>query len=156
MTWSYFTHDRGLDNIVWCYSPNGPISPEDYLSRYPGDDCVDILGTDIYEYKGENEGLDSAGIRFGKQVRERLGVLKPVAEAHGKLLCPSETGLESLADPQWWSGVLYPAIEGSGICYVLTWRNAHDRPGHFYAPWKGFENEEDFRQFCDKESIILL
>jgi mannan endo-1,4-beta-mannosidase len=156
MTWSYFTHDRGLDNIVWCYSPNGPISSVDYLSRYPGDDCVDILGTDIYEYVGENEGLDSAGARFGKQVQEMLGALKPVAEAHGKLFCLSETGLESLTDPQWWSGVLYPAIEGSGICYVLTWRNAHDRPGHFYAPWKGFENEEDFRQFAAKDDIVLL
>ena len=155
MTWTYFTWDRGLKNILWCYSPNGPISAEAFLSRYPGDGIVDILGTDIYEYVGD-DGLDAAGVRFGEQVGEMLGVLKTLAAEHGKLFCLSETGLESLPDPQWWTGVLHPAIQGSGICYVLTWRNAHDKPEHFYAPWKGFENEEDFRQFAKNDDIILL
>ena len=156
LTWNYFTLERGLDNVLWCYSPNGPISALDYLSRYPGDDCVDILGTDIYEYAGEGEGLDAAGARYAGQVREMLSVLKDLAAEHGKLFCLSETGLEGLKDPQWWCGVLYPAIKGSGIAYVLTWRNAHDQPGHFYAPWNGFENAGDFKQFAEKEDIILL
>ena len=46
-TWLYFTKERGLTNLLWCYSPNGPIPPEVYMSRYPGDEFVDILGTDI-------------------------------------------------------------------------------------------------------------
>jgi Endo-beta-mannanase len=155
MTHDYLVQERGLTNLQWCYSPNGPISATDYLSRYPGDDCVDILGTDIYEYVGP-DGLQAAGVRFGKQVREMLATLRDIAAIHGKQTCLSETGLEGLTDPDWWCGVLYPAIKGTGIRYVLTWRNAHDKPGHFYAPWKGFENEEDFKQFSEKEDIILL
>ena len=155
LTWTYFMKERGLENIRWCYSPNGPVVAEDYLSRYPGDEFVDFLGTDIYEYVGE-DGLAAAGERFGAQVREMLATLKTLAAEHGKLTCLSETGLEGLPDPHWWTEVLYPAIQGSGISYVLTWRNAHDKPGHFYAPWRGFENEEDFRQFAEKEDIVLL
>ena len=155
MTWTYFTVERGLDNILWCYSPNGPVVAEDFLSRYPGDDCVDILGTDIYEYPG-GDGLEAAGVRYAAQIRDMLSVLKDLAAEHDKLFCLSETGLEGLTDPQWWTGVLYPAIKGSGISYVLTWRNAHDQPGHFYAPWKGFDHADDFKQFADKEDIILL
>lgn len=154
-THDYFTFEKGLKNLLWCYSPNGPVSAADYLSRYPGDDCVDILGTDIYEFVGDAE-LDQAGEWFGVQVREMLSVLQPLSKERGKLMCLSETGLEGLPDPQWWCGILYPAIQDSGICYVLTWRNAHDKPGHFYAPWKGFENEEDFKQFSEKEDIIFL
>ncbi|MBQ5435209.1 MAG: beta-mannosidase, partial [Bacteroidales bacterium] len=52
MTHDYLVQERGLTNLQWCYSPNGPISVADYLSRYPGDDYVDYLGTDIYEYIG--------------------------------------------------------------------------------------------------------
>ena len=154
MTHDYF-YDRGMRRILWCYSPNGPVSRSDYMSRYPGDDCVDYLGTDIYEYVGP-DGLDAAGHRFVAQVREMLITLQDIAAERDKKFCLSETGLEGLKDPHWWCEVLYPAITGSGISYVLTWRNAHDKPGHFYAPWKGFENVEDFVQFADKEDIILL
>ena len=42
------------------------------------------------------------------------------------------------------------------VSYVLTWRNAHDKPGHFYAAWKGFEYEADMKAFAEQENIILL
>ena len=155
LTRDYLEEERGIPNLQWCYSPNGPVSEADYLSRYPGDVYVDILGTDIYEYVGP-QGLALAGMHFRTQVRRMLATLRTLAREHGKEFCLSETGLEGLPDPHWWTEQLYPAIEGSGISYVLTWRNAHDKPGHFYAPWKGFENEEDFIQFADKEDIILL
>ena len=155
LTYDYFVQERGLTNLLWCFSPNGPVSREDYLSRYPGDDCVDILGTDIYEYVGE-DGLEAAGGRFSGQVKEMLATIRALADERGKLMCLSETGLEGLPDPQWWSGVLHPALIGTGACYVLSWRNAHDKPGHFYAPWKGFTNEEDFKQFSNQEDIVLL
>ena len=155
MTHDYLVEERGIPGIQWCYSPNGPVSAADYLSRYPGDDVVDILGTDIYEYVGP-EGLPLAGRRFRVQVRGMLTTLKAVGTEHGKPWCLSETGLEGLKDPNWWMEQLYPAIEGSGILYVLTWRNAHDKPEHFYAPWKGFENEEDFRRFAGQDDIVLL
>jgi len=155
MTWMYLNNERGLTNILWCFSPNGPIEPEAYMARYPGDEFVDILGTDIYEYIG-NDSLEDAGVRFNSQVKGMLTALNVIASDHHKLMCLSETGLEGLPDPNWWSGVLYPAIREYPVAYVLTWRNAHDQPGHFYAPWKGFENEADFVQFCEKENIVLL
>ena len=155
MTHDYLVQERGLTNLQWCYSPNGPISVADYLSRYPGDDYVDYLGTDIYEYIGL-DGLQAAHRRYIRQVRGMLFELRGLAAEHGKQFCLSETGLESLKDPHWWCEVLYPAISGSGIAYVLTWRNAHDRPEHFYAPWKGFEHADDFKQFSEKEDIVLL
>ena len=155
MTHDYLVQERGLTNLQWCYSPNGPISVADYLSRYPGDDYVDYLGTDIYEYIGL-DGLQAAHRRYIRQVRGMLFELRGLAAEHGKRFCLSETGLESLKDPHWWCEVLYPAISGSGIAYVLTWRNAHDKPEHFYAPWKGFEHADDFKQFSEKEDIVLL
>ena len=38
-------------------------------------------------------------------------------------------------------------IENHRISYALVWRNAHNRPGHFYAPWPGHPSEQDFISF---------
>lgn len=155
MTHRYFTMERHLDNILWCYSPNGPIHPKDYMSRYPGDECVDILGTDIYEYPGSPD-LAEAGVVYGQQVKDMLTALSAIASDHRKLTCFSETGHEGIPDLHWWTGVLLPAIEDFPIAYVMTWRNAHDQAGHFYAPWPGFEGADDFRAFAENEKTVFL
>ena len=155
MTHRYFTMERHLDNILWCYSPNGPIHPKDYMSRYPGDECVDILGTDIYEYPGDMK-LEDAGVFFCEHVKDMLTALTSIAKDHEKLTCFSETGLEGIPDPHWWTSVLLPAIQDFPITYVLTWRNAHDKPGHFYAPWEGFVGADDFRAFAKNEKTVFL
>ena len=155
MTWLYFVKERGLTNLYWCYSPNGPIPPELYMSRYPGDEFVDLLGTDIYEFVG-NESLEDAGVRYQEQVKDMLRSLSAMGHDHQKLICLSETGLEGLPDPKWWTQVLYPAIQDFPISYVLTWRNAHDKPGHFYAAWEGFDNAGDMQAFSELDSIVFL
>ena len=155
MTHRYFTLERHLDNILWCYSPNGPIHPKDYMSRYPGDECVDILGTDIYEYPG-GENLEEAGVTYTHQVKDMLTALVAMAKDHEKLICFSETGLEGIPDAKWWTEILLPAIQDFPISYVLTWRNAHDMPGHFYAPWPGHEGADDFRTFAENEKTVFL
>ena len=155
MTWLYFTKERGLTNILWCYSPNGNCGPEAYMSRYPGDEFVDILGVDTYEHVGP-DGLEEAGVSFGEEIREQLTYLTAISYEHQKLMCLSETGLEGIPDLAWWTQRLYPAIREFPISYVLTWRNAHDKPGHFYAPWEGFEGAADFKAFSELEKIVFL
>lgn len=154
-TWLYFTKERGLTNLLWCYSPNGPIAPEVYMSRYPGDDFVDILGTDIYEYVGDSS-VEEAGVRYQSQVKEMLTALVAISYEHHKLICFSETGMEGIPDLTWWTNTLYPAIREFPISYVLTWRNAHDQAGHFYAAWEGFEGAADFKAFSELDNIIFL
>ena len=155
-TWLYFTKERGLTNILWCYSPNGPIPPEVYMSRYPGDEFVDILGTDIYEYVGEDGSLEEAGVRYQTQVKSMLSALVALGGEHKKLICLSETGLEGIPDLQWWTETLYPSIREFPISYVLTWRNAWDQPGHFYAAWDGYEGAADMKAFSELEQIVFL
>lgn len=154
-TWTYLVKARGLTNLLWCYSPNGDVSPEEYMSRYPGDEFVDILGMDSYEYVGA-DGVEEAGVRFSEGLKRSLTFLNVLATDHHKLMCLSETGMEGLPDPVWWTKVLYPAVKDYPIAYLLTWRNAHDKPGHFYAPWAGFENALDFQAFSALDDIVLL
>jgi mannan endo-1,4-beta-mannosidase len=41
----YFSKTKGLDNLIWVYSPNHGDKVREY---YPGDKCVDLVGLDAY------------------------------------------------------------------------------------------------------------
>ena len=111
---------KEVKNLLWCYSPNGPISAEDYLSRYPGDELVDILGTDIYEYVGQ-DGLEAAGERYVTQVRQMLSTLEAISKERGKLMCLSETGLEGLVDPTCVQRASSPSATFARQCARSKW-----------------------------------
>ena len=161
------THDymceRGLNNILWAYSPNSDVTAEEYFSRYPGDEYVDVIGIDQYEYMGAAEDFESEEARiaaanqaFIERMRFDLKYLAEYAAEHGKLIAVSETGFESIPNPKWWTEVLLEGIGDAPVCYVLTWRNAWDKPGHFYAPFEGSGDAENFREFYANEKTLFL
>ena len=156
MTYEYLAGERGFDNIVWCYSPSMNVDAAGYMERYPGDEIIDILGLDGYTYKEEERGIEVACADFRDKLAATLDYMVPLAKQHGKLIALSETGLEGICAPAWWTEALYPAIKDYPVAYALTWRNACDKPEHFYGPWKGFEYEDDFKAFAEKDQIILL
>lgn len=156
MTWDYFTRERGLKDILWCYSPTGDAGEEAFMATYPGDDVVDIFGMDTYEFIPEGKSVEEAGEAFIAEIRQELTYVSALAAEHRKITALTETGLEGLSDPAWWTARLAPAISGFPLAYVLTWRNAHDRPDHFYGPWSGFAYEDDFRNWKESGSMTFL
>ena len=154
-TREYLTVTRGMDNIVWCYSPNVGVDAEGYIERWPGDDVVDIMGFDCYAFIGP-EGPKAASEQFSAYLKESLGFVQRLGEEHGKLITLSETGFQSIPDPDWWTDALYPAIKDYPIAYALTWRNAPDDPPHFYAPWLGSGDADNFKAFTEFEQIEML
>ncbi|MBE2272188.1 MAG: hypothetical protein IAE80_28395 [Anaerolinea sp.] len=50
----YFTNVKGLNNLLWVYSPNTSISNPPVLANYPGNDVVDMVGLDEYSSLTEN------------------------------------------------------------------------------------------------------
>ncbi len=49
------THHHGLNNLIWVYTPASSTKPE----WYPGDDMVDIVGTDQYPSDPDSATLSS-------------------------------------------------------------------------------------------------
>lgn len=133
---------EGVDNVLWAYSPDRVTSVEQYLERYPGDEYVDIMGADVYHY-GADRGVET----YNKAVDATLGAATEAARERGKLVAFTETGLEGVTMDNWWSDVLLPAISRYPVAYVVVWRNAHDKPGHFFGPWPGHSSAESFRAF---------
>lgn len=156
LTYDYMVFHRGLRNIVWAYSPGGGNTEEVYMERYPGDNTVDILGLDIYEYIKQDEPIESANERFRSQAAEAFTYIKKQSEARNKVMALTEAGLESLRHPSWWMETLLPVLKEFPVAYALTWRNAWDKPEHFYAPYQGSANSGDFNSFASESDILLL
>jgi Beta-mannanase len=168
MTYNYLTVERGLDNLVWAYSPNAGAGEEGLMARYPGDGECDIIGLDCYSGSLERpEGMDDEKWQevlsklssdFTVRMKEGLDILQAAAAEHGKVLAITETGFEGIKDGTWWTETLLPAISGYPAAYLLTWRNAPywEKAGHWFAGFPGFEFEADFKAFCNDSRIKML
>ncbi len=142
-----------MNNVVWAYSPDKDLTPEQYFSTYPGDEYVDILGTDIYHFNGK-EGVE----QYKDRIKAQLSYVTEEAKKRGKIAAFTETGLEGLEMSDWYTNVLLPSIGGLDIAYVCVWRNARneDKAGHFYVPYPGHPAEADFKAFHDKSNAIFV
>ena len=143
-TVSYLRDSLHVHNFIYAFSPDNRFDSEEvYLDRYPGDQWLDLLGVDNYGDFGRDGHYDvDAGIK-------KLQIVSDYAIKKGKLAAFTETGLESIPNPTWWTETLLKALRSDGLrlCYVLVWRNDIRSPTHFYAPFPGQVSEADFIKF---------
>lgn len=144
---------KGVTNVVWAYSPDKDLSREEYFSTYPGDEYVDILGTDIYHFDGA-DGTE----QYVSRIKAQLPYVIEEAGKRGKIAAFTETGLEGLEIPDWYTTVLQPAIKDLPIAYVCVWRNAieSEKPNHFYVPYPGHPAEADFKKFAETSGAVFV
>ncbi len=145
-TFQLLTTDLKVHNLIYCYSPNLLVRKNDFLKYYPGDAYVDMLGIDIYQH--------FTTALFKRHLKKDLKLLRDIAEEKNMPYALTETGLEKIKKKDWFTNVLHPALVGSGICYVLVWRN--DSPGHHYAPYPGHSVVPDFTEYVSNDKVLLL
>lgn len=139
-------NEHQIHHLLYAFSPNKLNENDAYLTYYPGDDYVDILGIDIYDFNDANT--------YTEALKHDLSILKNIATQKNKPYALTETGLESLQTANWFTEVLYPSIKDTGISWVLTWRNYSTK--HHYMPYKGQLNELDFIEFSKLPETLFL
>ena len=143
-TVSYLRDSVNVHNFIYAFSPDCKFNNEaQYLERYPGNEWVDMLGVDNYADFGRDGKYNlEAGI-------QKLTVVSDYAKKSNKLAAFTETGLESIPNPTWWTETLLKALQTKKLrlTYVLVWRNDAKSPTHFYAPFPGQTSEADFLKF---------
>ena len=144
---------EGVDNVLWAYSPDRVANAEEYMARYPGDEYVDIMGLDVYHFNGE-EGTPV----YTETVSNDLGIVNELSRQHNKIPALTETGLEGIGIPGWYTDVLLPLLKQYKPAYVVVWRNANieEKPEHYYTPTKGHPAYESFRKFVVDPQIIMI
>ncbi|MDJ1470426.1 glycoside hydrolase family 26 protein [Xanthocytophaga flava] len=143
-TVAYLRDDLKVHNFLYAFSPDCKFNTEaEFLERYPGDEWVDLVGMDDYADFGRDGHYNlDAGIR-------KLKVISDYAKKKGKIAAFTETGLESIPNPTWWTETLLKAMKTKDmeLAYVLVWRNDTQSPTHYYAPYPGHSSVPDFLKF---------
>ena len=152
-TVNYLRDTKNVHNILFAFSPdNSYTTPSSYLSRYPGDDYVDVLGMDNYG-DFDNKGTSGASLANSK-----LKLISDLAISKNKIAALTETGYRvtstTPAINNWFSTYLYDAITNNNlqIAYVMFWNNTSSG---YYVPTPGTSNVADFQNFTLKSKIIL-
>ena len=152
-TVNYLRDTKNVHNILFAFSPdNSYTTPSSYLSRYPGDDYVDVLGMDNYG-DFDNKGTSGASLANSK-----LKLISDLAISKNKIAALTETGYRvtstTPAINNWFSTYLYDAITNNNlqIAYVMFWNNSNSG---YYVPTPGNSNVADFQNFTLKSKIIL-
>lgn len=148
--------EKDVTNVLWAYSPGTEPNGDEtkYLERYPGDGIIDLLGVDSYCRGEENDSVAYAA--YTAQLDRMLDMMCRVAKQHGKAVALTETGYEGLKYDTWWTQVLEPVLDKHPVSYVLVWRNAHDEPTHFFAPYPGQRTVSDFVKFYNAPRTLFL
>ena len=142
------SNDQLSTSIVWSYSPNldGAMTEDKFLQWYPGDDRIDLIGLDAYQWGTEED--------FVRQTNADLDFLCAFACRHHKLVALTECGLIDVPDATWWHRVLLPIIKSHpALSYALVWRNAEKE--HF-GPVPNTDNGREFLRFYNDPHMLFL
>ncbi|MDA6068502.1 glycoside hydrolase family 26 protein [Flavobacterium sp. AC] len=153
-TVDYLKNTKGVHNILYAFSPDNSYTTEaNYLSRYPGDKYVDVLGMDNY---GDFDNQVQAG---ATKANSKLKIIADLAKTKVKIAALTETGYQvtSTKTPitNWFSDYLYSALTANNIevSYVMFWNNTKDG---YYVPNSSVANAADFKTFTAKPKSALV
>lgn len=153
-TVEYLRDIKGVHNILYAFSSDNSYSTStNYLSRYPGDAYVDVLGMDNY---GD---LNNQGQTGADKANSKLKMISDLASGKVKIAAMTETGYRVTATipaiDNWFSTYLYSALTDNNveISYVVFWNNNQDG---YYVPTPTTSNMADFKTFATKSKSALL
>jgi mannan endo-1,4-beta-mannosidase len=144
-TVDYLRNVVGLHNLLIVYNTADFKTKREFLERYPGNDVVDIVSFDSYQF-GDPQKDNS----FVQDLDSKLTILEQVAKEKNKIPALAETGYEAIPYANWWTNTLWKGIGDHKISYVLVWRNHGLQAGghmHYYAAYKGQSSAKDFIDF---------
>lgn len=152
-TVDYLKNTKNVHNVLYSFSPdNTYTTATSYLSRYPGDGYVDVLGMDNYG-DFNNQGTSGSNLANNK-----LKYLSDLAIEKKKIAALTETGYRvtnaTPAVPNWFSLYLYDAMTKNNVqlAFVMFWNNGN---GGYYVPTPSNSNAADFNSFVIKPKSVL-
>ncbi|MCD7973829.1 MAG: glycoside hydrolase family 26 protein [Candidatus Azobacteroides sp.] len=146
----YLRNEKGLHHILYVYSIPPKQNKESLLTHYPGNEYVDIIGTDIY-MDMEN---DNNGYSYKNDLDISLAFITNFARENNKVPAITGTGLEGIKISNYFTNLLYPVISKYKISYVLFGKNAWNKEDHYFIPIPGHPASEDFMGFVSNPDIL--
>ena len=142
----YLRDELEVRNFLYCWSPGGEYNTTtQYLQFYPGDDFVDIIGTDNYSLDNSTPILI---------ISNKLKIVSDYAKQKNKIAAFTETGQQNLTISNWFTQKLLASLQAQKLemAFVLVWANTKEA---FWTPYKGHQAEADFIKFKQSSYVMF-
>ncbi|MHA3789421.1 glycoside hydrolase family 26 protein [Flavobacterium hauense] len=152
-TVEYLRDTKNVHNVLYAFSPDNSYSTSSqYLSRYPGDTYVDVLGMDNYGdfANGSVTGINTAN--------NKLKMISDLGKEKVKIAAMTETGFRVTATTSpianFYTNNIYNAMTANNVelGFVMFWANNKDG---YYVPPAGQADTQDFKNFTLKGESVL-
>lgn len=146
-TVAYLRDELKVRNFLYAWSPDRNFTSEStYLTYYPGDEYVDLVGTDNYEDMKAGVSVSVAA--------QKLKIVSDYAIRKNKLAAITETGFQNLTQIDWYTQKLLKVITASKLelSYVLVWANAKNG---YWTPFAGHAAAGDFVKFKNEPYVLF-
>ncbi len=146
---------RDVHNVIYVFDYVAPWNE----SRYPGDELVDVLSVnctaDTTAAAADGESSDKiTAIGYKEKLEAALSELQQQGKTHQKPYAISRAGIRRIPSKTLWTGVLAPALDASGVSYVVFGSNSG--PEDFCAPYPGQESVSNFVSFYNNKRTLFL
>lgn len=153
-TVTYLRDVKNVHNVLYSFAPDNTYSNSaSYLSRYPGDEYVDVLGIDNYGDLGNGQGTAGAD-----RANAKLKMISDLAVNKVKIAAFTETGYlvnnSNAPIDGWFSNYAYTTISKNNpeIAFIMFWYNYQNS---YYVPTPANPNAADFLVFSNKAKCLL-
>jgi len=153
-TVDYLKNTKGVHNVLYSFGPDNSYDTQTkYLSRYPGDTYVDVLGID--NYWDLRSGTGQAGADLANL---KLKVVSDLANTKVKIAAMTETGYQvtptNTPITGWFSNYVYSALTNNSVevAFVMFWGNGGN---NYFVPPPSASNAADFIDFTNKPKALL-
>lgn len=155
-TVEYLRDAKGVRNFIYAISPQ---MDEDYRGgekdrltfRWPGDEYVDFLGMDCYDY-----GWTSA-------FKKNIEAVSALSLEKKKPCGVTESGCEGFRDREkyksYWTDHILGAALNQRLSMIVMWRNKYvgtnESDDHYYSIYPGHWLEDNFRMMYDSSATFF-
>lgn len=152
---------KNLSHMIVCYAPGYSITAEGYLSRYPGESYVDILGIDAYHQSTAQHSINGANWDYNKT---KLLMLQTIGSQKNKPIAWTETGQQNLTSNTYFTELSqFINTNNLKISYLMFWANEQSfiEPNGgkgYYIPYNALNNsglKTNFKNFTDQSHYIF-
>jgi len=149
-TVDYLRNSKGVHHVLYSYSIYADSCTNTFTKYYPGNDYVDLVGVSLYL----NQDKDPSGKNYVQILNKNLAIVTQFAEKNNKIASLTNTGMEGIKIPDYFSNYLYPTVSRYKLSYIMFGKNAWNNEKQYFIPVPGHPASEDFLSFSKNPRIL--
>lgn len=153
LTFDYLVNTKKMHQLIWVYSPYDVKTEEELLSRYPGDEYVDLIGYEQYQFGAVT--YEKGAEQFVDKVRNGIDCTIEFAKDRNKTVAFTETGFTGVPYEKWWTDAIGKSIADKEIAYLYIWYNGYSE-SYYFGPCLKSKSSGNFNELLESSSINTL